>query len=138
MSKRFLQIINAIIAIMTIVLASMSMLYGVSSPIYEHGTIPMIPALDSNLRFFGGLGLGLGLALLWLTPNIERQTILFRSLWIAAMLGGIGRIISMYIIGFPPEPMIIFTFIEVPLAPILIYWQWKISKKLPKFETKHP
>jgi len=128
MSKRFLQFINALIALMTILLASMSLLFGVNSPVYKGMIIPEIPALDSNLRFFGGLGLGIGLILLWITPRIEKQTIIFRALWICAFLGGIGRIISMFTIGFPPKPMIIFTLIEVPLVPILIYWQWRVSQ----------
>jgi len=128
MSKRFLQFINALIALMTILLASMSLLFGVNSPVYKGMIIPEIPVLDSNLRFFGGLGLGIGLILLWITPRIEKQTIIFRALWICAFLGGIGRIISMFTIGFPPKPMIIFTLIEVPLVPILIYWQWRVSQ----------
>jgi hypothetical protein len=128
MSKRLLQFINALIALMTIVLASMSLLFGSNSPVYNEVMIPEIPVLDSNLRFFGGLGLGIGLILLWITPNIEKRTIVFRALWICAFLGGIGRIISMFTIGFPPTPMIIFTFIEVPLVPILIYWQWSVSR----------
>jgi len=128
MSKRLLQFINALIAIMTVLLASMSLLFGVESPVYKDVIIPAIPVLDSNLRFFGGLGLGIGLMLLWITPRIEKHTVIFRALWICAFLGGIGRIISMATIGFPPKPMIIFTLIEVPLVPILIYWQWKISK----------
>ena len=128
MSKRLLQFINALIAIMTIVLASMSLLFGVNSPVYNEAINTEIAALDSNLRFFGGLGLGIGLVLLWITPRIEKRTIIFRALWICAFLGGIGRIISMFTIGFPPKPMIIFTFIEVPLVPILIYWQWKVSQ----------
>ena len=128
MSKRLLQFINALIAIMTIVLASMSLLFGVNSPVYNEAINTEIAALDSNLRFFGGLGLGIGLVLLWITPRIEKRTIIFRALWICAFLGGIGRIVSMFTIGLPPKPMIIFTFIEVPLVPILIYWQWRVSQ----------
>ena len=128
MSKLLFQIINALIAILTIVLATMSLLFGANSPVYNDTLIPAIPALDNNLRFFGGLGLGIGLILLWITPKIEKQTVLFRALWLCALLGGVGRIVSMFVVGLPPKPMIVFTLIEVPLVPILIYWQWKISK----------
>jgi hypothetical protein len=129
MSRRLLQIVNITIALLTIFLATMSIIFGVNSPIYSGTEIPMVSVLDSNLRFFGGLGLGLGLALLWITPSVEKQTILFRILWFCAFLGGIGRIISMIVAGYPPMSMMIFTFIEVPLVPVLIYWQWKISLK---------
>lgn len=80
MGKRLLQFINALIAIMTIVLASMSLLFGVNSPVYNDAINTEIPALDSNLRFFGGLGLGIGLVLLWITPRIEKRTVIFRAL----------------------------------------------------------
>jgi hypothetical protein len=106
----------------------MSLVYGGNSPVYQGEAIPHIPVLDSNLRFFGGLGLGMGLALLWITPKIEKYSLLFRVLWISALIGGIGRLISMWVVGYPPRPIIVFTFIEVPLVPILIYWQWKISR----------
>jgi hypothetical protein len=127
MSKKLLQTINILIAIMTIILATMSLLFGVNSPVYYNLVIPEFPALDSNLRFFGGLGLGLGFTLLWITPKIEKHTFIFRALWICTLLGGIGRLVSMFTVGYPPKPMIIFTLIEVPLVPVLIYWQWKVA-----------
>ena len=39
-------------------------LLGVGDPIYRPLGLPSAPILDSNLRFFGGIWLGVGLALL--------------------------------------------------------------------------
>jgi len=128
MSKKLLQILNAGIAILTIGLASLSLIYGVKSPVYQGANIPDLPTLDSNLRFFGGLGLGIGIALLWITPKIEKHTLLFRTIWLITLLGGNGRIVSMVLVDLPPTPVMVFTLIEVPLVPLLIYWQWKVSK----------
>lgn len=128
MPRRSLQVVNLLLAIATIWLGAMSMMLGTDSPVYGSATIPDIPALDSNLRFMGGLGVGLGLALVWLTPNIERHTTVFRVAWICAFLGGIGRLISAWVAGLPPVPMIVFTAIEVPAVPVLIYWQSRVSQ----------
>ena len=42
--------------------------------------LPRSSLLDSNMRFFGGLWMGFGIAMLWLVPSIERQGVLFRAL----------------------------------------------------------
>ena len=127
MSRRLLQITNLILAILTIGLAGASLVFGVHNPIYDFKEVIENPALDSNLRFMGGMGLGLGLALLWITPAIEKYSLVFRIIWISALLGGVGRLISIYFVGNPPLPMVIFTVIEVPLVPLLIYWQQRVS-----------
>lgn len=129
MSRRLLQITNVILAILTVGLAGNSIIFGTQNSIYGLDLVPESAALDSNLRFMGGLGLGLGLALLWLIPTIEKHGLLFRTIWIAALLGGIGRLISFFVVGLPPVPMILFTIIEVPGVPLLIYWQYRVSKQ---------
>ena len=128
MSRKLLQAANVVLALITIMVAGASFISGINSPIYGSDGIPPIPSLDSNLRFMGGLGLGLGFALLWITSTIEKQGALFRLIWICALLGGIGRLISMAVIGSPPLPLVIFTFIEVPGVPLLIYWQNQIAR----------
>lgn len=102
------------------------MLLGVDSPVYPDDLMS-VPSLDSNLRFFGGVAVGLGLTLLWLTPSIERQTVLFRAIWLCALAGGVGRLISAVVVGLPATPMIVFAAIEIPGVPLLIYWQYKVA-----------
>jgi hypothetical protein len=107
-------------------LGSFSLILGVESPVYPDDLMSF-PSLDSNLRFMGGLGIGLGLTLLWITPSIEKHTVLYRALWLCALAGGIGRFISAIVIGLPEIPMIVFAAIEVPGVPLLIYWQYKVA-----------
>jgi hypothetical protein len=125
-SRFALQIVNGFLASLTIFLGGASLLLGIDSPIYPDG-LPELPVLDSNLRFFGGMGVGLGVALLWLIPAIEKHTTLFRVIWLCALAGGIGRIISAVTVGAPPTPILIFTAIEVPGVPLLIYWQTQVA-----------
>ena len=129
MNRTLLQLTNAALGLVTVALGAMSLLFGAESPVYQGVEIPILPALDSNLRFFGGMGLGLGVILLWITPSIERQTRMFRAIWMCALAGGIGRIISFAAVGLPPTPMIVFTALEVPLVPLMLYWQWRVARE---------
>jgi Domain of unknown function (DUF4345) len=89
MSKRSLQIATAVLAAIPVLTGIIGM-SGVSDPVYASLSLPTNTLLDSNLRFFSGVWLGSGLALYWLIPKIDRQTVLFRKLWGMIFLGGIG------------------------------------------------
>ncbi len=126
--KRPLQIVTTILGLIPVITGVISIM-GVTDPIYVAANIPRNALLDSNLRFFGGLWLGVGLALLWLVPRIDTLvgTIVFRLLWGMIFIGGIGRLLSMIFIGVPPVPFIGFTALEIIGAPLFVLWQRKIK-----------
>ena len=126
MGRRPLQIATALLALVPILTGIITML-GVSDPLYASSGVPALPVLDSNLRFFGGVWLGLGLALLWLVPRIERESALFRVVWGGIFLCGIGRLLSMVMVGLPPLPFVGFTALEVIGAPLFVYWQHRVA-----------
>jgi Domain of unknown function (DUF4345) len=125
-SKRPLQITIAILGLIPALTGLISMM-GVTDPLYVAAGIPRDALLDSNLRFFVGLWLGLGLTLLWLVPRIDTETSIYRILWGMIFIGGIGRLLSMLFIGLPPLPFIGFTVLEIIGAPLFILWQNKIK-----------
>ncbi|WP_229181497.1 DUF4345 domain-containing protein [Bradyrhizobium oropedii] len=126
MGRRALQIATVLLALVPILTGIITML-GVSDPLYASSGVPALPVLDSNLRFFGGLWFGLGLALLWLVPRIESESVLFRVVWGGIFLGGIGRLLSMAMVGTPPLPFVGFTALEVIGAPLFVYWQHRVA-----------
>ena len=125
-SRRALQIASAALGAIPVVTGVLTML-GLSDPIYAGAGIPAHALLDSNLRFFGGLWLVLGLSLYTLLPRIERETVLFRTLWLMIFVGGIGRLLSMLFVGMPPWPFVGFTLLEIVGAPLFIVWQARIA-----------
>lgn len=127
MSRRNLQIAMAILGAIPVLTGIISML-GLSDPLYASAGIPANALLDSNLRFFAGVWLGLGLALYWIIPSIEKQTLLFRVLWSMIFLGGIGRLASMVFLSMPPLPFVGFTILEIVGAPFFLWWQARIAK----------
>ena len=127
MNKPGLQIAMVLLAAIPVLTGIIAML-GLSDPLYASAGIPSNAMLDSNLRFFGGIWLGLGLSLCLLIPNIEKQTLLFRVLWGMIFLGGIGRLASMLFLALPPLPFIGFTVLEIVGAPFFIWWQARLAK----------
>ena len=127
MNKRALQITMAILGAIPVITGVVT-LFGLSDPIYASAGIPPNALLDSNLRFFGGVWLGLGIGLYWLLPNIEKQTLLFRVLWGMIFLGGVGRLLSMWFLALPPVPFIGFTVLEILGAPLFVLWQARLCR----------
>jgi Domain of unknown function (DUF4345) len=101
MSKRALQIATGLLAIIPVATGLLGLL-GVEDPLYVAVGVPRIVLLDTNLRFFSGVWLGLGLALFWLIPHIERQIVPFRAICAMILIGGIGRLLSIWRVGAPP------------------------------------
>lgn len=129
MTKRALQYTTAVLGLIPVITGCISLM-GVTDPLYVAAGIPHDPLLDSNLRFFAGVWLGLGLTLLWLVPRIDTQTAIFRILCGMIFLGGVGRLLSMVLIGLPPLPFIGFTLLEIVGAPLLVWWQSRIRKSI--------
>ena len=127
MSKRVLQIVMGLLGIIPVGAGLLGLLRGVEDPRYGGG-VPPILVLDSNIRFYAGVWFGLGLVLYWLIPTIERQTVLFRALWAMIFIGGIGRLLSMTMLGWPPARTVAFTALEIVGAPLFIWWQSRVAK----------
>jgi hypothetical protein len=126
-SRRRLQIASGLLGVIPVVTGVLTMM-GLADPIYAAAGLPAHALLDSNLRFLGGLWLVLGLALFWLIPRIERETALFRVLWLMIFAGGVGRLLSMAFVGSPPWPFIGFTLLEITGAPFFIAWQARLAR----------
>jgi hypothetical protein len=68
--------------------------------------------------------------MLWLVPSIERQGTLFRALWVAVFLGGVGRVLSWMQTGPAPKPYVGFIILELLGAPLFIYWQYRLAQSV--------
>lgn len=83
--------------------------------------------LDSNVRYYCGMWLGLGIVLLSIIPSIEKHKAVFRSICLMIFIGAISRTISMFAAGIPIIPFVIITVMEY-LCSQLILWQNAIAK----------
>ena len=86
--------------------------------------------LDSNLRFFGGLWLGLGICLIWCLRDLPARATLVAWLWAFIFLGGVGRALAIVQVGWPPAPFIFFTALELIGAPLFVWWLRRLTPGL--------
>lgn len=126
MSRKILQILMTVLGLVPTITGALTMM-GINDPLFADLHLPHSALLDSDLRFLGGVWLGLGITVLINIRQIEKHFELYRILWGMIFLGGIGRLLSMIIIGLPPIPFIGFTVLEIVGAPIFVYWHKKIS-----------
>jgi hypothetical protein len=127
MSRRALQVTTALLGAVPVITGVVGMM-GLGDPLYAGLNLPQDATLDSNMRFFGGVWLGLGLCVWWLVPRVATQTVLFRAAWLMIALGGVGRLLSMATVGLPLAPFIAFTALEIAGAPLFIWWQHRVAQ----------
>jgi len=128
MSRKLLQILLTILGLVPTITGTLTMM-GINDPLFAQLHLPHSALLDSDLRFLGGVWLGLGITVLATVRDLEKHYPLYRILWSMIFLGGIGRVLSMLIIGMPPIPFIGFTVLEIIGAPVFLYWHRQISNK---------
>lgn len=127
MNKKPLQITMGMLALIPVASGSLALM-GVDDPLYLQDKLPAVPILDSNLRFYAGIWLALGLAMWSILPRIEQHAPVFRLIWGGIFLGGLGRLLSILLMGMPPAAFIAFTVLEIIGAPAFIWWHHQVAK----------
>lgn len=128
MSRKLLQILTFVLALIPTITGILTLM-GIYDPLFKDLNLPNSSLLDSELRFFGGLWLGLGITVLYIVRSLDKHVFLYRVVWSMIFIGGIGRLISMFLVGIPPVPFIAFTALEIVGAPVFLYWHAQVIKQ---------
>lgn len=85
------------------------------------------PMVDNVFRFFSGLWFGTGILFILFVRNIDRYKPAMIALLGIIILGGFGRLLSLWQYGLPDHPMgitLIFLGLlaEVVISPIMLWW----------------
>lgn len=130
MPRKGLQISLVILGLVPAITGILGM-FGIDDPLYASLGLPQNSLLDSNLRFYSGVWFVLGVTVLLTTRSLEKYFELYKILWAMIFVGGIGRLLSIALIGLPPIPFIGFTVLEILGPPIFLYWHRQIVKATP-------
>jgi Domain of unknown function (DUF4345) len=123
--KRTLQQVVAVVAAVPVLAGLFGVLFG-------HGITgdqnPSVSA-DSHFRFLSGLLLGIGLCFWSTIPSIEEKTTFFRFLTLIIVLGGLARLLGLWITGIPSLFMLLSLFLELIVTPALCFWQMRVANR---------
>ncbi len=84
--------------------------------------------LDSHFRYLSGLLLAIGLGFWSTIPAIERQSARFGLLTGIVVVGGLGRLVSLFTQGVPDAPMLFGLTMELAVTPALALWQRRLAR----------
>src|SRR5215207_5171263 len=123
MSQRTaLQVCLVLVALIVLGTGVLGML-GVLNPLYGAIDLPREPLLDTNMRFYSGIWLAVGIAILATVRTFEDHLGMYRLIWAMFFVGGVGRMMSLITMGTPPFLIVGLMILELSGAPLLAYWQ---------------
>ncbi|MEH3119033.1 MAG: DUF4345 domain-containing protein [Methylorubrum populi] len=122
--RRILQRTVAAAAVIPVVAGLYGVLFGIDG--IGGGTSVNVSA-DSHVRYLSGLLTGVGILFLTCVPGIEGKTTLFRFLTLVVVLGGLARLLGLYLTGVPSLIMLAALAVELGLAPLLCLWQTRVA-----------
>jgi hypothetical protein len=128
MERRLLQIVVAIGSLVPVCAGAAGMLIGprmLGSGAVASGD------LDSHFRYLSGLLLGIGLGFASTIPRIEARGGRFRMLTGIVVVGGLGRLLSLLMIGPQSPGMIAALGMELVVTPCLALWRHRVARSLP-------
>ena len=95
------------------------------------------PRLDNIHRFMAGVYFSMGPLAIWTAITIRKHNELIFFLAFSVFLAGIGRLISMSIVGIPGDIFLIYLIPELSIPFIMIISQISLNKKLKDTGSTH-
>lgn len=83
--------------------------------------------MESELRFYGGIYVGYGLAMLRVAPRADQDTTAVRALAGTLFLAGLARAGGWRAVGRPHRLQLALLAIELAAPPLLTAWQARLQ-----------
>ena len=84
---------------------------------------------DSHFRYLSGLLLGIGFGFASTIPHIEKHKSRFRLLTLIVVVGGLCRLLGIFLSGMPDKSMLLALGMELVVTPLLCLWQRRIARR---------
>ena len=121
--RQALQRVVAVAAVVPVAAGLYGVLAGMNG---LEGGVPNVSA-DSHFRYLSGLLTGIGILFWTCVPGIEEKGRLFRFLTLVVVLGGLARLLGLYLTGIPSLTMLAALGVELGVTPLLCLWQARVG-----------
>ncbi|MFD5599867.1 DUF4345 domain-containing protein [Leucobacter sp. NPDC058333] len=117
----------AVLAILGIVPVASGLSGIILGPAGAPGGEPTTASVDSEYRFTNVFWFAAGIALWWsLFQPVERRKVT-RAMLLIAAIGGIARLLSVLVSGWPHPVFIAALVLELLVVPLVIWWHAHVT-----------
>jgi hypothetical protein len=111
---------QAFLALFGVIVIAISLAHFAIGPQAIIGGVAVNPTMAGEDRFFAGLLLCCGIALLWCARDVQHKRVYIDVLAAAFFVGGIGRLLAIALDG-PPHPFYVAMLVlELALPPLMV------------------
>jgi hypothetical protein len=113
------QAFQAFLALFGVIVIAISLAHMAIGPEAVIGAVPVNPTMAGEDRFFAGLLMCYGIALLWCARDVQPKCIYVNLLAAVFFVGGIGRLLAVLLDGAPHPFYLAMLVLEMALPPIM-------------------
>jgi hypothetical protein len=118
---------QAFLALFGVIVVAISVAHLAIGPPAIIGSVAVNPTMAGEDRFFAGMLLCFGIALLWCSRDVQRKRIYVNLLAAVLFVGGIGRLLAVVIDG-PPHPFYVAMLaLELAIPPLMVVTAKKVA-----------
>lgn len=114
------QAFQVFLALFGIIVIAISIAHMAIGPRAIVGAVAVNPTMAGEDRFFAGLLLCYGIALLWCSRDVQRKRVYVNVLATALFVGGIGRLLAVLIDGAPNPFYVAMLVLELALPLLMV------------------
>jgi Domain of unknown function (DUF4345) len=114
------QAFQAFLALFGVIVIAISVAHFAIGPRAIIGGTAVNPTMAGEDRFFAGLLLCSGVALLWCARDVQRKRVYVNLLAVAFFVGGLGRLLAVVLDGVPHPFYIAMLVLELALPPLIV------------------
>lgn len=112
-----------------IVIISISVTHVLVGPTWMPDVDNVSASTDSQHRFYTALFSSFGVALIWASRDLLARAWIVR--WVAAafLFGGLGRLLSLWVMGIPHHLFVGLMLIELAAPILILFWSGQVLGK---------